>query len=56
MIRAFNLGFTHALKHEKKFIKNGNGTRNVNASLNDNIINENNIHDVIDQLNNTDFG
>lgn len=47
MIRAFNAGFTHALKHEQKFMKNGNGNRNANLNLNENIINENNLEDAI---------
>lgn len=48
MIRAFNSGFSHALKHEKKFMKTGKNSENI--------INENNIEDAIEYLNNPDFG
>jgi len=47
MIRAFNSGFTHALKHEQRFMAKSNK---------DNIINESNIDDAIKYLNNPDFG
>lgn len=48
MIRAFNSGFAHALKHEQKFMKNGNPTRNANVNLSENIINENNLEEAIE--------